>query len=468
MNIADALSGSAGLEGIQRMLLSGSPHQALRRELSALLAAPNILGPCQLRRARFKPGRKLMAYYDAHVHIEGDGRHSIRPIFVTWCSFRDGEKYHTPADLTAIEGEAVRRGLLAPFRKLAADTQELRMHVRVSPLDERFPQLVRVCDPEYVRDTMASICATSGEAVSASGYSITFIRYRPGQRHVLRYDPLDEPQRGSIFAKLYYTKEDGERALSLAENIRGWLAEYGEGVTCLRPLGYSADDAMVLYAQVLGTPLSECLRHAGQSLASLLKGTGAALFALHNLTPALRGPLELRDFTAEVKEIARTSEHVSALLPQVGATLKAVLERAQELYEFLPQEPPAFSHGDFKAEHVWVTPEGLTLIDLDSCHLGDPALDIGKFLADLRSWSVFYTADELRQAQEQFLAGYGPGASAERIVRARLYEAIELIKMTVRRVRMSEGGWARRTERLINCAQALLDDLQLSFGLPKK
>lgn len=463
MNLTDALSGSAGVEGIQRMLLSGAPHMALRHELSTLLSSPNILGPCHLRRARFKPGRKLMAYYDAHVRVDGNGSDSIRPVFVTWGTHRDGNRHHTPADLAAIEDEAVRRCLLAPFRKLATDTPELRMHVRVSPLDVRFPQLVRVCDPQYVGTMVASACAASGATVPASQYSVAFIRYRPGQRHVLRYEPLDAPERVAIFAKLYDTREDSQRVFGLAKQIRKWLDEHGEA-TSVRPLGYVADDAVVLYEQVLGTPIPEYLRRPGQSLASLLKGAGRALYVLHQLPRELAGPLDLHDFAAEAAEIARTSEHVSALLPPVGEALKALLERAQQLYQRLPLEPPAFTHGDFKAEHVWVTAEGAALIDFDSCHLGDPALDVGKFLADLRSWSVVFSQDELREAQEQFLGGYRPGVPAERLVRARLYETIELVKMTVRRVRMFESDWASRSERLIGCAQAALNEFQLAFG----
>src|SRR5579864_2472459 len=194
MNVSDALSGITGLEGIHQMLLSGEPHVALRRELGALLTGANSLGHCRLRRARLKPGRKLMAYYDAHVRAERDGGESIRPIAVTWGSYRDGGRHHTPADLASIEAEAMSRGLLTPFQKLAVDTPELRMHIRVSPADVRFPQLVRVCDPGYVRDMVAAAHAASDAEAPVGKYSITFIRYRPGQRHVLRYDPLDAPE----------------------------------------------------------------------------------------------------------------------------------------------------------------------------------------------------------------------------------------------------------------------------------
>jgi len=409
-----------------------------------------------------------MAYYDAHVRIDGDGRESIRPVFVTWGPHRDSGKYHTQADLDAIEGEAVRRGLLAPFRKLATDTPESQMHVRVSPLDERFPQLVRACDPQYVRDLVAAAHAAINIGAPASKYSITFIRYHPGQRHVLRYDPQDAPEFRPIFAKLYHTSEDSERILHRAKQIGEWLAEYGEGARSIRPLASVAEDAVVLYARVVGTPLSNCLRRIGQSLASPLKGTGAALYALHQLPQAFAVPLESQDFVAELEEIARASEHVSTLLPSVGATIKALLERARELYERLPVEPPAFAHGDFKADHVWVTPDGLTLIDFDSCHLGDPALDVGKFLADLRFWYAIYGHKGLKQAQECFLVGYAPGTLTERVMRARVYESVELVKLAVRRVHLFEDDWATRTKWLIGLAEAVLNDLQLGPGFAVK
>ena len=69
MQITEALSGSAGLEGI-RWMLTGTPLGELRRELGALLIDPGMLGPCRLRRVRFKPGR-LTANYDVHIGAPG-------------------------------------------------------------------------------------------------------------------------------------------------------------------------------------------------------------------------------------------------------------------------------------------------------------------------------------------------------------------------------------------------------------
>lgn len=470
MRIADALSGSAGLEGI-RWILTRVPSRALRRELSALLIPPNVLGPCRLRLTRFKPGRRFSAFYDAQIRVEGSDVHNIRPIAVTWKLKGDGGRRRAVAKLAEMESEAAGRGVAAPFRKLSADAPALGMHISVSPLDVRYPQLVRLSDPQYVRGMVGKACARGGgmlEHAPAKQYSVKTLRYRPGKRHVLRYDPLDAPKRGVLFAKLYSTSEEGERVFRLAKMVGEWLAKHGEGIASARPPAYVADDGVVLCPQAPGTPLSEHLRRPNQSLARSLRNAGAALYALHQLPSADSGSLTLRDFAAEVQNITEVSDHICALLPSVGKTLEALLDRAQELHERLPLEPPTFTYGELKAEHVWVGSDGLALIDFDGCCLGDPALDLGKFLADLQFWCAVYGQYELRQAQEQFLAGYGSGASVERVVRARLYEAIELVKQTVRRVRTLGHGWARRTERLINCAQVVLDDLQVTLGLGAK
>jgi aminoglycoside phosphotransferase (APT) family kinase protein len=196
-----------------------------------------------------------------------------------------------------------------------------------------------------------------------------------------------------------------------------------------------------------------------------LERAGAALHALHHLPQAIVGPLPAHDFASEVSEIAREAcDHIPALLPSVGAAMDTLLDRARELHQQLPQEPPTFTHGDFKCEHVSAAPGGCTLIDFDNSCLADPAFDVGKFLADLQLWHVTHELPGLDQAQERFLAGYASGAPTERLVRARLYEAIQLVKVA-RRVPF-DRDWALRTEQLIRRAQAVMNDLELSLGSP--
>ena len=460
MSIADMLSGPAKLEAIQWVLLSAAPRTVLTDQLKALLSAPNMLGPCHLRRARFKPGRKLTAHYDVLVHIEGTEGHGARPIAVTWRLDGDADRHQAGDALVEMQAEALRQGIAAPFRQLTAELPEWSMHVQVSPLDARFPQLVRLSDPRYVRARLATYAASdlAPDQPRPGGYAVTPIRYHPGKRHVLRYDPLDAAKGGTVFAKLY-AGEDGARAFRVAGHVADWLAEHGEGVTAVRPLAYVAEDRVVLYPRVLGTPLSDNLRRPSRGVAQCLERAGAALHALHRLPPVVAGPLQPHDFATEVKKAAGASDHIPVLLPSMGAAIDALLDRARELHQRLPQEPPTFTHGDFKSEHLWAGSGRVTLIDFDTCRLADPAFDVGRFLADMQLWHITYDQPGLEQVQERFLVGYAPGAPEGRLIRARLYEAVQLVKIA-RRVPLSNCDWAFRTEQVICRAQAVMNDLE--------
>src|SRR5207237_6097346 len=274
-------------------------HKVLADQLRALLPDGAAVGPCLLREARFKPGRKITAYYDALVNTENPEGHHVRPIAVTWRpstrADRNAEHEET-LGLAKIQAEAVRHGVAAPFLELMADLPEWNMHIRVSPLDPRFTQLVRVSDPLYVRAMLEETYAAGNAAWHQhriSDYTVTAIRYRPGKRHVLRYDPVDPAKGGTLFAKLYIG-ENGARAFRMANRTADWLAECGESVNCLRPLAYVGEDAVVLYPRVCGTPLSGDLPCPCDRLARCLERVGAALHTLHRLQEAVAGPLEVR------------------------------------------------------------------------------------------------------------------------------------------------------------------------------
>src|SRR5438132_11553606 len=235
------------------MLRSGAPRRALRRKLSSLLSAPAMLGPCPLRYARFGPGCTLTAYYDALVSIEGTKGYGARPVAVTWGPDGDANRHHGSADLVDIQAEAIRHGVAAPFRQLTADVPEWSMHLQVSPLDARFPQLVRWSDPRYARDVIAGAYASSEIAPDqrpASHYAVTLVRYRPAKRHVLRYDSLGTPERGTVFAKLY-SSEKGERVHRVATQVDEWLADHREGMTTVRLLAYVVVYEVVIYRRVV-------------------------------------------------------------------------------------------------------------------------------------------------------------------------------------------------------------------------
>ncbi len=402
--ITDILSGQRGWAGVQE-LLSGSAAQALlRNALSRLLDRPEQLGDCRLQRAKFKPGRKLTAYYDLNLHNQSGISADIRPIAVTWTLPSAKQAVDDPA----FEAAIVARGLATPFQKLTASAPDWGMKLQVSPLDPRFPQLIRLSDPGYVRARLAAATTSA-----AKDYVISVIRYRPNQRHVLRYDPVSAalPSQGigTLFAKLY-PPASRQHFAPIAGQIADWLATCTPAVTALRPQAILPEDNAILYPWVNGAPLSH---YAGQpAQTDDLMQTGGALRAMHAAPTSITKDLPAHTLAAEIKAIAQTCEHIQTLLPTVGQKISDLLDHAQDLYASLPQEAPTFIHGDFKADHVLVAPHTaqpassphLTLIDFDSCAQADPAFDIGKFLADL-NWTYTQSGSARLGAGAKELSG---------------------------------------------------------------
>jgi hypothetical protein len=446
MNIADVLAGRAGLAGVQWALRDPAMQTVLQRVVSALLLPGYTLDLGDLHRAKYKPGRHLTAYYDLNVR-DSRGATTSRAIEVSWRPQGSADPRGELPALLAMQNAAVEAGLAAPFERLLADDPATGLYVQVAPLDREFPQLVQLSSSKHVQALLANQLGGLHARRQAS-YSVTTIRYRPGQRHVLRYDRAAAPAHAepynAIFAKIYNSGK-GVRSFTVATNIAEWLAAHARGVRAVRPLGYASGDNVVLYPYASGTPLSHLLRTTEEATGAYLRQAGAAIQALHSL-PLGVVELQPHSFAKEIKSIASASEHIQTLLPAVGARVAGILERAQELEQRLPHEPPAFAYGDFKADHAWVTANGITLIDFDTCYLADQAIDLGKFLADIHWWYDGYAMGGADAAQEQFLAGYAPTISEERMLHARLYEVLVLTKTAWNSARCEQ---ARRATPLL-------------------
>lgn len=447
----DVLSGRAGGAGV-RQLLRSAPARAVLRDL---VGRSHSLGRCRLTRVKFKPGRKLSAYYE--VAIDGGGVR--RSVAVTWIPAEAGVGGEESDDIHRdLAAEAQRRNLTEPFTALVATVDTSGMKVQINPLDAAFPQLIRLSDPCYAREVLGG---------TASLPSVGTVRFRPGQRHVLRYgwDPrtLTGHRAVTVFAKLY-RGDDGARATRVAGELAEIVVEQGQGFAVARPASDVAADGVLLYRRVDGQALAALLRRGERSVGGHLKRAGRLLAILHAGATRVAVGLEERTHHDEIRSTLRACEHIDTLAPELGADIGGLLSRAGDLLDRLPTESVGFCHNDYKSDHLLVTSRSMTLIDFDSCVRAGSALDVGKFLADLRWWLSDQPESAVMAAQQIFLDGYcaaqGADIPASGFARARVYEAILLVKLAARRLRVDSVGWAGDTAARVGDAERILAEIR--------
>ncbi|MGZ8821318.1 MAG: aminoglycoside phosphotransferase family protein [Aeromicrobium sp.] len=398
--VQEIIAGRVDARQIRQFLQAQAPIQ-LREALSKMPGSDSV--QFRLLRTRLKPGRKLVAFFELVT-----GAQRPCPIAVTWAD-------------------------------------ESPVKVLVSPEDPAFPQLMRLNDADYVTGLVDSM----GRRMSGGRLSVTPLRYRPGQRHVLRIDGPDLP--GGLFAKIY-RDGTGASAIATARSFQYALTAWGGPARTARPYGYAASDRVALWSGNGGEALSGVIANSPEHS----RTAGAALRVLHDghrAAPEAGPDRGTTDVAKEGQSTARAVEHIEALRPTTGRRLAQLLHGVVGRLTEGPGESGHALHGDFKCDNILAGEDGLSILDFDRSTIGDPALDLGKFCADLRWWAAQADSppDELIDA---FAEGYG-SCPTTRWERAGQFDLLFQLRAAGRRVTLHDEGWAERVDARVEAAAAL-------------
>jgi len=84
-------------------------------------------------------------------------------------------------------------------------------------------------------------------------------------------------------------------------------------------------------------------------------------------------------------------------------------------------------------------------VDYDMASLGDPAIDVGNFMAQFIKYALSAGLSHLRQSAPSFLAAYQARSARDGLTeRARLFQALSLVRLAVREFRKSPRSYARK------------------------
>lgn len=216
----------------------------------------------------------------------------------------------------------------------------------------------------------------------------------PG-RLILRYD---FGPHGIIYAKLY--PDDlaihGYEALSAL-----WNAGLNDTsrYRVPEPLAFVPEHKLVIQRGVTGDALASALH--GKTAIDLIEGSREAarwLSALH-LSGVSYGKPENIWETFQIFRLMDKLVKAEAAHPDDRDLLCEACHLLKERFQNLPATRPVVqTHGRFRHEHVFISGDAVSVIDLDQSRPSDPAKDVAEFLHALR-WEAFKIGFDLKRAE---------------------------------------------------------------------
>ncbi len=390
-----AISGEGGRDGVASLVEGDSTRVAVHRVIADIARPGAAIGDLHLRRVAWKPGRRLRAFYEVAV----DGVDV--PVAVRW------------------------------------DQADATRAIELWPTDRTWPHVAAALSPSVLADALRSAGWNGvGEPL------VTIVRYRPGQRHVLKVAGTD----GTLVYVKIGAPGSGAQSATRARALADACTAIGAGAAA--PTWWSDDLGSVAAPAVAGAPLSVSITPELHEL-DRLRGAGALLAALHRQPTPSGVPLPERSPGHEAALTLRACDHVVTLEPSLEPMLRALVDRARTALS-RSEMAPSLLHGDAKIDHLYVTDDTISLIDLDSAAVGDPASDVGRMLASLQ-WGT--EPDAFDVARAALLEGYGAPSDTEDID---AWTALALVKQAARRVSVLDPALPDRMNDAVRSARMLL------------
>jgi aminoglycoside phosphotransferase (APT) family kinase protein len=145
---------------------------------------------------------------------------------------------------------------------------------------------------------------------------------------------------------------------------------------------------------------------------------------------------ERRSIAGDVSSIRARASRFPLVVPELAAEVEHLLKRVEARAESYRPVDASFLHGDYKPSQLLWDGEHLTLVDFDRAALGDPSIDVGNFMAQMRKEALLNNAPQLRRLADAFLSAYQAAGGAAGIApSARFIECLSLVRLAVRQFR---------------------------------
>jgi len=231
---------------------------------------------------------------------------------------------------------------------------------------------------------------TFAEGFTIESFDVRAMRRRPGSRHVFSFEivaanPLTGKQSSIGLVCKRDTTSAAGKAIREFEAMRLlWDRGFGrdEQFKIPEPVQHFPDLSLILQGRARGSKLRTYLGRASEASLRHMRMTGLWLAKLHSL------PMASAQVCAYADDATLLQVHVAALRADQPGLTGELLERAavvEQAFARFQDVPAAMVHGDFHPDHIFVDKACITVIDFERFCVGDPARDLGSFIAHMRT-----------------------------------------------------------------------------------
>lgn len=329
--------------------------------------------------------------------------------------------------------------------------REGELSVSAFPDDPLLPTLAAVVCGRALDPLLRSAGLGSSSGATGFGYQASLVHHPREGACVLRVRVGD----AEAYAKVYPRAEDATAAADrlYAVGSDRLVAPGGAVVRLPRVLAVSSPLRTVLLESL--TPPRPSGLHPGGDAPLTVEEYAEALRALHAHRPA--GALPLVRAGEHLGRVRREQALVATAWPDLSDRVdEAIHKVASALSARAPDDQHVLCHGDFTPGQLVRLEEGLGLLDLDTASLGDPACDIGRFLAYERVRRARSVPEQALtgDAGAAFLTAYGsalgtaddPACEA----RVRAYHQLNLVLIALRAARRLKAARSSLALRLLD------------------
>ena len=309
--------------------------------------------------------------------------------------------------------------------------------------------------PERMTVWLAEAIGLPRDERAALSCEAEVLSHKLGQRCTIRYrlrghaDSSQTKLPVTLVGKLYAKLPMAGRLYRRVEALGRRTFENSGALRVPRPLLFVKELGLIVLEHFPGTGLRDVLRDGNATEALTL--VGGWLARLHAAVP-LNG-LRSASPDHELGKVRRWCDDIGSALTRADAgrldlALKSMCDRASHL-----QYEPVMIHKDFYYGNVLWDGERVCVLDFDELALGDPALDLGHFLAHLEvlAYRTIGRVDGLSEAVQTFSSAYA-AADTTLAPRVTFYRAYTFLKLAATEVARKPDGWERMARTLAGLA----------------